>query len=312
MTIVVTGGTGFLGSWVTTALVAAGHDVRIFDRAPQPQNLEFVQSGLSGRVTLVTGDITNADHVAQAVAGADAIVHLAGVMTVDCADHPEAAIAVNLTGSQHVFRAAAQAGIDRVVYASSAAVYGPGSGTHPNPGSLYGVLKLAVEGVARVAHQDAGIRSLGLRPFIAYGAGESSGIAAGPSIAIRAALRGEPATLRFTGDVGFVTVTDIAAVIVAALARMADAATVLDMPGAYGNVSDFIAALQHQVPSAQTTATGAPLRLPHRLEGAPFPGWLADIPVTSLQAGIGHAVAHWRQTGTTLGYAKAPGLGEQQ
>jgi UDP-glucose 4-epimerase len=311
MTVVVTGGTGFLGSWVTAALVAVGHDVRIFDRTPQPQNLEFVQSGLSGRVTLVTGDITDAYQVAQAVAGADAIVHLAGVMTVDCADHPEAAIAVNLTGSQHVFKAAARAGIDRVVYASSAAVYGPGRGIHPNPRSLYGVLKLAVEGVARVAHHDAGIRSLGLRPFIAYGAGESSGIAAGPSIAIRAAIGGEPAMLRFTGDVGFIAVTDVAAVTVAALARMADAATVLDLPGAYGNVSDFIAALQHQVPTAQTRATGAPLLLPRRLEGAPFPDWLADITVTSLDAGIGHALAHWRQTGTILEYAKAPGLGEQ-
>jgi len=312
MTVLVTGGTGFLGSWVTAALVRAGHEVRIFDRAPQPANLEFVQSGLAGRVTLVAGDITDAAQVDRVVAGVDSIVHLAGVMTVDCAAHPEAAIAVNLTGSQHVFSAAARSGTGRVVYASSAAVYGPDSAVHPRPGSLYGVLKLAVEGVARVAHQESGIRSLGLRPYIAYGAGESSGIAAGPSIAIRAAVRGEAATLRFVGDVGFVAVTDIAAVVVAALARMDDAASVVDLPGDYGNVTDFVAALRDHVPGADTSATGTPLRLPARIGGAPFPDWLSDVPVSTIAAGIRQAVAHWRHAGTTESYVKAPGLGDQQ
>lgn len=308
MQILVTGGTGFLGSWVTKALVEAGHEVRIFDLKPQPDNLDFVLPELSGRVTLIQGDITQAGQVTDAVNGMDAIIHLAGVMTVDCAANPVGAIAVNLTGSQHVFSAAAAAGVKRVIYASSGAVYGAEDGTQPKPQTLYGILKLAVEGLARVAHLDAGIRSVGLRPYIVYGAGESSGIAAGPSIALRAAAMGKSAVIEFTGNVGFVQVSDVASVVATAVTEMEDKAAVVDLGGEFSNVDAFMTALRAEVPAAEITASGVPLRLPPRIHGGENPDWFANIPTTSITLGIQNTLEHWARSLDRISYSKAPSL----
>jgi UDP-glucose 4-epimerase len=308
MRVLVTGGTGFLGSWVTRALVQAGHDIRILELHPQPKNLEFVQAGSSAQVEVLQGNIMQANDVARAVVGMDAIVHLAGVMTLDCAANPVGAIAINLTGSQHVFEAARAAKVTRIVYASSAAVYGPESGTEPKPQTVYGALKLAVEGLARVAHQDAGLSSVGLRPYIVYGAGESSGIAAGPSIALRSAAIGGSAVIRFTGDVGFVQVSDVAAVVAAAVTEMEEAAVVVDLGGDYASVDAFMNALRSEVPGAEVLASGVPLRLPPRIEGGDRPGWFARLPTTSITQGIQETLAHWERSAGGAGYSKAAGL----
>ncbi len=296
--VLVTGGTGFIGSWTAAALVAAGAAVRILDRAPRPEMLDFVAPGLAGRIEIVAGDLTRADVAERATAGCDAVVHLVGLMTLDCAADPLRAIEVNLAASQRLMQAVIGAGVRHFAYASTGGVYGPGDSRHPRPMTVYGTLKLALEGLARVAHADHGLCSTGLRPAIVYGPGESSGIAAGPSIALRAAAEGRPATIRFSGNVGFVHVSDVARAFAAAVTGAASGASsgaaVFDMGGVGAAVAAFVAELQRQVPGAEISVEGPPLRLPESLQGGDSADWMAALPVTGMADGIAATLAHWR------------------
>lgn len=292
--VLVDGGTGFIGMWVVKELVNAGWATRVFDLSPRTQNLEFVQPGLSNQVELISGDICDVDALSHAMQGCDCVVHLVGLMTRECALNPSRAIDVNLIGSQNVFTAAAKQGVRMVAYASSAAVYGPQSETIPNPMSLYGTLKLAVEGVARVALQEHGVSSAGFRPYIVYGPGESSGIAAGPSIALRAAARQEAAEIEFSGDVGFVHVLDVARAIMASLTQVESEAQKLDMGGDYASVRSFVERLQQVEEQSKVSIVGPPLRLPKKLAGGDVPTWFSQLPTTDIEQGITQTLDHWK------------------
>lgn len=292
--VLVTGGCGFLGAWVVRDLAARGLQLRVADMSPVPDNLEFVEPGLSRRVELVAADVTRREDVAAVAAGCDAAVHLAGIMTVDCRRDPVRAAHVNLLGSLHVFEAALGEGMARVVYVSTAGVYGSDDGIHPRPMTHYGALKLAVEGCARAYFVDHGLPSVGFRPYIVYGPGESSGIAAGPSIACRAALEAREAEIRFTGRVGFVHVSDVARAIATAAIEKSEGAEAYNLCGETATVDDFVAELERQVPGARISTKGEPLLIAPDLRGPSAPYWLAELPVTGLAEGIARTLGHYR------------------
>ncbi|TCU02556.1 NAD-dependent epimerase/dehydratase family protein [Rhizobium sullae] len=164
----------------------------------------------------------------------------------------------------------------------------------PQPLTLYGVTKLAVEGIARVYAADYGIASVGLRPYVVYGPGESSGIAAGPSIAIAASRRKEAATIRFSGRVGFVYVDDVAQLLAAATTRPIQGATVLTMTGDTREIVDFKAALVARTGWTTIDIEGPPLRIPSDLTSDPVPLWLGNHPPTSIEDGIEASIAALR------------------
>jgi UDP-glucose 4-epimerase len=283
--VLMVGGTGFIGRRVAAALVAQGIVPRVFDlgtalaRAALP-------AGWESRV----GDVTDPQALAEAAEGCAGIVHLAGLMTVDCAADPARAVRVNLLGSTHVFDVARRFSLP-VAYLSTAGVFGPDSAENPHPMTVYGVTKLAVEGIARVYAADHGVPSLGLRPYIVYGVGISSGIAAGPSIALAASVRREPAQIRFSGRVGFVHVDDVAGLLVSALIRPMTGATVLTMVGDTRDMGDFVAELARQSGWTGVSVAGPPLRIPADLVSDPVPEWLGHPPVTTIGAGIAKTLA---------------------
>lgn len=283
--ILVTGGTGFVGTRTIMALQAAGHDVRVFDLAPSPDRLS---EGL--RPEIVTGDITDTDAVMQAAEGCDGIVHLAGLMTVDCARNPILGTRVNLIGSLNVFQAATPRRLP-VAYLSTAGVFGPEDAVHPRPSTIYGTTKLAVEGTARSFHLDHGVPSLGLRPYIVYGPGISSGIAAGPSIALAASIRREPATIRFSGRVGFVHVDDVARLLAAAMSTPLDHASVLTMAGDTAEMDFFVRELARQTGWDGISVEGPPLRIPAELTSDPVPAAFGPQPITTITDGIARSLA---------------------
>jgi UDP-glucose 4-epimerase len=117
MKVLITGGAGFVGSHVVDAVVAAGHEPRIFDLAPS-------QWHSADEFDTYIGDLTDAGTIAHAAEGCDAIVHLAAVADVsEVAADPSYAQRVNAGGTAHVLDAARARGIDRVVYASTIWVY---------------------------------------------------------------------------------------------------------------------------------------------------------------------------------------------
>ncbi len=295
--ILVTGGCGFVGRWVTSMLVERGYDVRIFDNQARPEVLEDILPGLASQVEIRVGDIAQQDEVAAAAKGCQGIIHLAGVLTVAAKRDPLWAAKINYLGSLHVFEAARAEGIQQLSYVSSSGIFGPDDPHHPWPMTHYGAQKLAIEGSARAYFADHGIRSVGFRPYVIYGPGQSSGIAAGPSIAIRAALEGKPCTIEFTGRVGFVHTIDVAALMVEAALTPCQGAEAYTLCGETADMDAFIQAVKRRFPIADISAEGPPLTIPADLASSPMPKNLSAWPVTNLEQGLDQTLAHYRQRG---------------
>jgi UDP-glucose 4-epimerase len=233
--ILVTGGCGFIGSHLVTALLKRGDRVRVLDDLSTGQ-----LNNLAPGAAFVQGDIADAGTVAKAMEGASACVHLAAIASVErgvkewLATHR-----ANLSGSIAVFDAARTAGGMPVVYASSAAVYGdqallPIAEDAPKlPLSAYGADKLGCEQHAKVAGHVHGVPTLGLRFFNVFGrrqdpASPYSGVI---SIFCNRLARGEAVSI--FGDGGqtrdFVHVSDVVAALLAALPAASTAAPVLNV-----------------------------------------------------------------------------------
>ncbi|NUN16335.1 MAG: SDR family oxidoreductase [Myxococcales bacterium] len=122
-TYLVTGGAGFIGSNIVRELVRKGHNVRIFDdfSTGRIENLH----GLIDSIQIVRGSIRNLDEISNAMTGVDYVLHQAAqASVVRSLEDPLGCHATNGTGTLNVFYAARQAGVKRVVYASSSSVYG--------------------------------------------------------------------------------------------------------------------------------------------------------------------------------------------
>ena len=114
---------------------------------------------------------------------------------------------------------------------SSAGVFGPTDGDVPFPTTLYGAFKLAGEGCARAFWEDHRIPSVGFRPLVVYGPGRELGLTAGPTLACRAAARGEAYVIPFSGATDFIYVDDVAAAFVAPVQRALSGAAVHNLLG---------------------------------------------------------------------------------
>ena len=130
MPVLVTGGAGFIGSHLVDALCARGARVRVLDDLSTGSRDNLVDPG--DRVELQEGDLRDLDACRRACGGARFAFHLAAVGSVPRSlEQPAATIAVNVGGTANLFTAARDAGVERIVYASSSSVYGD-SATLPN------------------------------------------------------------------------------------------------------------------------------------------------------------------------------------
>ena len=295
MRVLVTGGSGFLAAWVMRRLLARNLNVRAFDLRCEPRLLGELAPQRAGEVEWLTGDIADASDVTRALQDCDAVIHLAGVLTPQCASHPVRGAQINLIGTLNVFDAAREAGLRSVLYASSAGVFGPDDGAQPRPETHYGAFKLACEGSARAYWNDCGIASIGFRPLVVYGAGRETGSSAGPSLACRAAARGEPYTIPFTGSTGLVFADDVAAAYEAALFAPAQGAHVFTLAGEIVSVDTVIERLSELVPTARLSAAGAPLPIATEFPHDPaLDRLLPGLPATSLEDGLRQTLAFYR------------------
>lgn len=295
MIILVTGGSGFLGAWITRRLLLRGLPVRVLDVAEDRRLLRSIAGAeATAGVEWVTGDIADGAMVRAAAKGTARIVHLAGLLTPACAADPVRGAQVNLIGTLNVFQAARAEGHAAVVYTSTAGVYGPDSGTHPRPHTHYGAFKLACEGSARAYWADHGIASIGFRPYVAYGPGREVGGTAGPSLACRAAAREEAYAIPFNGRSGLVYVDDVAAAYEAAVTRDVTGAHVLNMSGVTASTEEVVEAIRRVVPDAAITVDGPPLPIAAELDAGEIGSVLPGLPHTPLLEGIAQTVEFYR------------------
>src|SRR5262245_17443399 len=123
-TVLVTGGAGFIGSELAVQLVERGHRVRILDNLRRAK-LEVVEPLIAaGTVELLEGDIRYRATVERAMPGVDTVVHLASTAINKSLVDPAESVEINMSGSENVYAVAADRGARRVVFASTASVYG--------------------------------------------------------------------------------------------------------------------------------------------------------------------------------------------
>ena len=235
--VLVTGGAGFIGRALVDRRVRGGGQVTVLDDLSRG-----AAARLDPGARLIEGSVTDPGAVAEAVAGADAVFHLAAIASVArCNEDLAASHRVNLGGFVNVLEAAA-ARKDRpaLVYASSAAVYGDNpeaplqESARPRPLSPYGADKLGSELHAAAAATVHGVRSTGLRFFNVYGPGQDPGSPYSGVISRfhRAAARGEGVTVFGDGlqTRDFVFVGDVVDALLAAAMRTAgEAAEILNV-----------------------------------------------------------------------------------
>src|SRR4051812_32026856 len=217
--VLVTGGSGFIGSHVLDVLIERGHAAVNFDRVESPHHD-------GDPFETVVGDATDGDRLATAMDGCEAVIHLAAMADVnDVQKDPEGAERANARATLAVLEAARQAGVKRVVYGSTIWVYSDcpetavDEETRPQaPGHLYTATKLAGEHYCHSYAELYGIEYTILRFGIPYGprARGATVLAA----FVNKALSGEPLTVAGDGSQGrrFVYVEDLADAVERALA----------------------------------------------------------------------------------------------
>lgn len=174
MKALVTGGGGFIGSNIARALLARGDDVRIIDdfSTGRKENLEGVDADLE----VIHASIEDPDAVARAAAGAEVVFHQAALPSVKrSVDDPVRTHSVNATGTLNVLVAARDAGVRRLVYASSSSAYGntpvlpKQEDMTPAPLSPYAVAKLTGEQYCRAFAHVYGLETVAMRYFNVFG-----------------------------------------------------------------------------------------------------------------------------------------------
>jgi nucleoside-diphosphate-sugar epimerase len=301
MRVLMTGGYGCIGTWIAKQLCEAGQQVWIYDLKEDTHRLDLVlDPEQKAAVHFLEGDVTDIDALRRAVerVGATHILHLAGLQTPTCRTNPILGAKVNVIGTLAVFEAANshREQIQRVVYASSAAVHGPaepnaaavGDAVRLAPLSHYGAFKVCNELNARVYWLDQGITSIGLRPWTVYGVGRDFGMTSEPTKAIKSVAVGRPYHISYGGVQDLQYVADVAATFVLALIQPFEGADAFNMRGAVEPIERFVSAFCEAVPEARKLVSHGDRQLPiapdlddERLQRA-----LGPIPRTSLLGGI--------------------------
>lgn len=174
----VIGGAGFIGSHLVEELLTTEvAEVVVFDNfaAGKPENLSAALEDSRCRLAEGPNDIRDAKALEAAMDGVDGVFHLAALWLLHCRDFPREAFEVNIAGTFNVLEACVAAGVKRLVFSSSASVYGnaeevPMTESHPfNNRNFYGATKISGEAMCRAFHDRHGLNYVGLRYMNVYG-----------------------------------------------------------------------------------------------------------------------------------------------
>jgi len=294
-TYFITGAQGCIGSWIVKALSERGDTAVVFDRSDDSRRLSAIMSDEDlAQVRFVTGDITDGVSVLSALeeSGAAKVIHLAGLQVPTCRAEPVTGALVNVAGTLNVFEAARQLRIKRVVYASSAAVYGMNDDdvaldetAQCEPTTHYGVFKRANEGNARVYFLDHGLNSVGLRPLTVYGVNRDTGLTSDPTKAMKSAVLGRRFHIRFGGATDFQYVADTAAAFLVCADNAPDGAHVFNLHGETVTV-DRIANFINTASGDLITFGGPPIPIAAAMDDSAIRNTIGSLPSTPLETGM--------------------------
>ena len=176
--ILVIGGAGLIGSHVVEELLKEDiKEIIVYDNfcRGSHDNLQEALKDPRCRIFEIGGDILQTDILNKAMKGVDGVIHLAALWLLQCYEYPRAAFDVNIRGTYNVLEACVNNSIKRLVYSSSASVYGnaveePMTEDHPyNNWTFYGATKIAGEHMLRAFHKRYGLDGVGMRYMNVYG-----------------------------------------------------------------------------------------------------------------------------------------------
>jgi nucleoside-diphosphate-sugar epimerase len=306
--VLVTGGSGFIGSWVLRELLRRGARPVVFDLQPAPERWRRVLGAAASQVAFEAGSLVDRARLESACAahGVTRIIHLAALLTPACQQDPWIGFQVNVAGSVAIFELARAmtprlAGIS---YASSFAVYGPetddapetGGAAQNRPSTFYGAFKQSFDLIAEQYWRHFQIASVGIRPHVVFGPERESGLTAGPSLAARAAALGERYTIGYRGRVGYDYVEDVARAFVRSAYETPAGHNVVDLPGEIATSEDFLHAIEALEPAASSRLSVAgpeiPSNIPPRRQD--ITNLFADWRATSLIEGVRKTIDYYR------------------
>jgi nucleoside-diphosphate-sugar epimerase len=297
-----TGGYGCIGSWVARQLVESGQEVWVYDLKEDTHRVALLldAEGMS-RVHFVPGDVSDpaAVRAAAEATGATHLLHLAGLQTPTCRADPVLGAKVNVIGTLAVFEAAValKGQVERVVYASSAAVHGPAGPDSAGPLAdevrlapltHYGAYKVCNELNARVYWLDNGVSSVGLRPWTVYGVGRDFGMTSEPTRAIKAVAAGRPFRISYGGLQDLQYAGDVAGTFLRALSAPFEGAEAFNVRGTVAPIETFVATLRNVAPEAAPLVSHGDRQLPiaFDLDDSRLEARFGPLPRTPLRDGI--------------------------
>ena len=216
--VLITGGCGFIGSQLAKDLHESSYDIRILDNLHRGklENLGHLLD--QDNVELVRGDIRDHEVVSAAMEGVDYVVHLAATCLNRSVKYPTESLQVNMLGTNTVFNVAINHDVKKIIYASSASVYGeqsiPMSEDDPvSPQTPYGISKYCSELLASFYTEQENTSFVGYRFFNVYGAGQDTDAyyTSVINVFIQRLVNGEPPVIHGSGEqtMDFINVRDI-------------------------------------------------------------------------------------------------------
>ncbi len=314
--VLVTGGGGFIGTWVLRELLSRGLSPVVFDLQKNSERWQRILGEAASRIQFVAGSLLDRALLSRVVADhrVSRIIHLAALLTPGCQEDPYAGCEINVLGSVGLFELARlnSGQIRGISYASSYAVYGPEAdddsliatdmsaggltAADNRPPSFYGSFKMAFDLIAEQYWRHFQIASVGIRPHVAYGPERTVGLTAGPSQAARAAALGQPYSINYRGRVGYDYVEDVALAFVRSAMETPPGSTVVDLPSQLATIEEFVDIIDRVVPGSREMMTIDGPTIPSNIPPNPryisslFPDWR---PV-SLEAGVRKTVEFYR------------------
>jgi nucleoside-diphosphate-sugar epimerase len=309
--VLLTGGYGCIGSWIVRGLLERGDQVWIYDLKEDPRRLRLLLNEEQLRqVAFMEGDVTDLARLQEAIGrhGITHVVHLAGLQVPTCRANPLLGAKVNVLGTLAVFEAAraARGLVQRLVYASSAAVFGPpedyapgrlGDDVKLSPTTHYGYFKCCNEGNARVYYHEHGLSSIGLRPWTVYGVGRDFGMTSEPTKAIKSLALGRRYHISYGGFQDLQFVEDVAGVFVRCLESPYTGAKSYNLRGDVVDLPAFHRALCEVEPrSAELITFGEKqIAIAYDLDDSALQRDLGPMPKTLLVDGIRRTLEHFKR-----------------
>jgi nucleoside-diphosphate-sugar epimerase len=311
MHVLLTGGYGCIGSWIVRNLLERGDKVWVFDLKEDLGRLRLIlDEERVQQATFVKGDVTDLPALRDTIRkhGITQVIHLAGLQVPVCRADPILGAKVNVIGTLAVFEAVRQSEgqVKRLVYASSAAVFGTpesydegsvGDDVPLVPTTHYGVFKCCNEGNARIYYQDFGLSSVGLRPWTVYGPGRDFGMTSEPTKAVKAVAIGRKWHISYGGRQDMQYVDDVAKIFIRCLEAPYQGAKSYNLRGEVVDLPDFVRALVAAEPKAKELVTHGDKQIPiaFDLTDAALQRDLGPMPKTSLADGVRQTLEIFRK-----------------